>query len=61
MAARNYIYYELTNSICTTCLTKVEAKIIFQDDKVFMLKRCLTHGQQKVLISTDIDYYKKSR
>lgn len=61
MATRDYIYYELTNSICSTCLGKVEAKIIFQHDKVYMLKHCLTHGRQKVLISTDIEYYKKSR
>lgn len=61
MATRDYIYYELTNSICTTCLGKVEAKIIFQHDKVYMLKHCLEHGRQKVLISTDVEYYKKSR
>ncbi|MEQ1788871.1 MAG: radical SAM protein [Rickettsiales bacterium] len=61
MATRDYIYYELTNSICTTCLGKVEAKIIFQNDKVYMLKHCLKHGRQKVLISTDVEYYKKSR
>jgi uncharacterized radical SAM superfamily Fe-S cluster-containing enzyme len=41
MAARNYIYYELTNSICSTCLKKLEAKIIFQDEKVYMLKHCM--------------------
>lgn len=61
MATRDYVYYELTNSICTTCLGKVEAKIIFQHDKVYMLKHCLEHGRQKVLISTDVEYYKKSR
>ena len=61
MATRDYLFYELTNSVCSTCFTKVEAKIIFQDNKVFMLKHCREHGRQKVLISTDIDYYRKSR
>src|SRR5262245_1771987 len=61
MAARDYIFYELTNSICSVCLAKVEAKIIFQDDRVFMVKHCAAHGKQKVLISTDIAYYKKAR
>lgn len=61
MATRDYLFYELTNSVCSTCLTKVEAKIIFQHDKVYMLKHCFEHGKQKVLISTDVDYYKKSR
>ena len=61
MADRPYLYYELTNSICTTCHRKVEAKIVFQDDCVYMHKRCRHHGFEKVLISTDIEYYKRSR
>ena len=61
MAARDYIFFELTNSICSTCWRKLEAKIIFQDDKVYMLKTCPEHGREKVLISTDIAYYKMTR
>ena len=61
MADRPYLYYELTNSICTTCYRKVEAKIVFQDERVYMHKRCAQHGLEKVLISTDIEYYKRSR
>lgn len=61
MSDRPYLYYELTNSICTTCHRKVEAKIVFQDDRVYMHKRCVEHGLEKVLISTDIEYYKRSR
>jgi len=61
MSDRPYLYYELTNSVCTTCYRKVEAKIVFQDDRVYMHKRCAHHGLEKVLISTDIEYYKRSR
>lgn len=61
MAARDYTFFELTNSICSTCWRKLEAKIIFQDDKVYMLKTCPDHGREKVLISTDIAYYKMTR
>jgi uncharacterized radical SAM superfamily Fe-S cluster-containing enzyme len=61
MADRPYLYYELTNSICTTCHRKVEAKIVAQDGQVFMHKRCRRHGLEKVLISTDPDYYQRSR
>jgi len=61
MADRPYLYYELTNSVCTTCLRKVEAKIVFQDERVYMHKRCAQHGLERVLISTDIEYYKRSR
>lgn len=58
---RDYIFFELTNSLCSKCLAVVEAKVIFQDSNVYLLKNCLEHGLEKVLISNDIEYYKKSR
>ncbi len=61
MPNRPYLFYELTNSICSTCYQKVEAKVIFQDDRVYLTKRCPKHGPEKVLIATDVDYYKQTR
>lgn len=61
MPERPYIYYDFTISICSTCLKRVDAKIVFEDEKVFMLKNCLQHGHEKVLIATDIEYYKNCR
>src|SRR4051795_5066287 len=61
MRERDYLFYELTSSLCATCLRKVEAKVVIQDQNVFMLKRCPEHGFAKVLISTDAEYYKLSR
>lgn len=58
---RPYIFHELTNALCHHCLQKVEAKVVFQDNKVFMHKFCPTHKVQKVLIATDIDFYLQSR
>lgn len=58
---RPYLFYELTNSICSSCLRKVEAKVIIQDEQVFLSKYCPTHGREKVLISTDVEYYKICR
>lgn len=58
---RPYIFYELTNSVCSTCLKTVETKIIFQDSSVYLVKNCFEHGREKVLISTDIEYYKACR
>ena len=52
MPNRDYIYYDFTLSLCTDCLRRVDAKIVFDDGKVFMLKRCPEHGRQKVLIAT---------
>ena len=61
MSDRPYLFYELTNSLCPECLRKVEAKVLFQDDKVYLQKWCPQHKLQRVLISTDIEYYKLSR
>jgi 7,8-dihydro-6-hydroxymethylpterin dimethyltransferase len=58
---RPYVYYDFTLSLCSKCLRRVDAKIIFEDEKVFMLKNCPTHGREKVLIATDIEYYRTSR
>lgn len=61
MTNRPHIFYELTNSICAECYVKVEAKVIIEGQNVYLLKHCPEHKQQKVLISTDADYYRKSR
>ncbi|MFD0750141.1 radical SAM protein [Mucilaginibacter calamicampi] len=61
MPERPYIYYDFTQSVCSTCLRRVDAKIVFEDEKVYMLKNCRLHGSEKVLIATDIEYYKNCR
>jgi len=38
-----------------------DAKIVFQDAKVFMLKNCKVHGASKVMIADDVEYYKQIR
>lgn len=58
---KNSIFYGQTTSTCETCLTLVPTKIIFEEEKVFYLKKCKTHGEQKTLISTDIAYFKKAK
>ena len=58
---RPYLYYDIAVSICSACYRKVEGKIIFQGDKVFMVKRCPAHGVEKVLIADDVDYYRRCR
>ena len=61
MADRPYIFHDLTIALCSTCMKRIEAKIIEQDGRVYLTKRCPTHGYQKVLISTDADYWCLSR
>ncbi len=58
---RPYLFYDVAISICTTCYRKVEAKIVFQDENVYLLKRCPQHGSEKVLIADDVDYYRRCR
>jgi len=58
---RDYLFYDTAVSICTTCYRRIDAKIVFEDGKVFMLKRCPEHGFERVLMADDIDYYRRSR
>jgi len=61
MPERSYTYYDFTLSLCPHCLKRVDAKIVFEAGNVYMLKNCREHGFQKVLIATDIEYYKNIR
>jgi uncharacterized radical SAM superfamily Fe-S cluster-containing enzyme len=61
MPERNYTYYDFTVSLCPECLRRIDAKIVFEDSNAYMLKTCPQHGFNKVLIATDIAYYKNIR
>jgi uncharacterized radical SAM superfamily Fe-S cluster-containing enzyme len=58
---RDYLFYDTAVSICTTCFRRVDAKIVFEDGNVFLLKRCPEHGFERVLMADDIDYYRRCR
>ena len=58
---RRYLYYDVVISICSQCYRKTEGKILLQDDKVFLTKRCPDHGFEKVLIADDVEYYRRCR
>jgi len=58
---RDYLFYDSAVSLCTTCYRRIDAKIVFEDEKVFMLKRCPEHGFERVLMADDIDYYRRCR
>ncbi len=61
MPTRKYTYYDFTLSLCPDCLKRVDAKIVFENDNVYMIKRCKEHGVSKVLIADDVEYYKNIR
>lgn len=58
---RPYLFYDVAISICSTCHRRVDAKTVFQDGNVYLLKRCSQHGPERVLIADDIDYYRRCR
>jgi len=53
----NYVFYELTRSICPTCRRPIDAKILLRGNKVYMQKRCPEHGEFEGLIYADADAY----
>ncbi|MEI8348960.1 MAG: radical SAM protein [Candidatus Omnitrophota bacterium] len=57
---KDYIFLELTRSICPVCKKTIDAQIRVRDEKVFMFKRCFEHGEFESLISSDINLYKHS-
>lgn len=61
MPLRKHTYYDFTLSLCPECLKRVDAKIVFENENVYMLKQCHEHGSSKVLIADDIEYYKNIR
>ena len=58
---RPYLFYDVAVSICSRCFRKIEAKIVFEDNCVYMLKHCPVHGNEKVLIADDVDFYRRCR
>ena len=58
---RPYLFYDVAVSICSTCYRKVEGKIVFEDGRVLLLKRCPVHGNERILVADDIDYYRRCR
>lgn len=58
---RPYLFYDSAVSICSTCLRRVEAKILIKDERVYLEKWCSHHGRERVLIADDAAYYRQCR
>ncbi len=56
----DYVFYELTRSICPECRRMVDAKVLLRDNKVYMRKRCPEHGEFEALVYGDAELYTKS-
>lgn len=53
----DYVFYELTRSICPECRRVIDAQIILRDNKVYMRKRCPEHGNFEGLVYGDAQAY----
>jgi len=53
----DYVFYELTRSICPQCRAVIDAKVILRDHKVYMLKRCPDCGPFEALVYADAEAY----
>jgi uncharacterized radical SAM superfamily Fe-S cluster-containing enzyme len=58
---RPYLFYDTAVSVCTTCLRRVEAKILIKEDRVLLDKWCPHHGHEQVLLADDPAYYRQCR
>ena len=56
----DYVFYELTRSICPECRRVIDAHILIRDNKVFMRKRCPDHGPFEALVYGDAQPYTNS-
>src|SRR6266496_3792789 len=53
----DFIFHELTRSICPECKKVIDAQVILRANRVFMRKRCPEHGWFEGLISSDAESY----
>ena len=56
----DYVFYELTRSICPECRRVIDAHILIRDNKVYMRKRCPDHGIFEALVYGDAQLYTNS-
>ena len=53
----DFIFHELTRSICPDCRRLIDAQVILRDGKVVMRKRCPEHSWFEALVSSDAQSY----
>jgi uncharacterized radical SAM superfamily Fe-S cluster-containing enzyme len=53
----DYVFYELTRSICPSCRRVIDAQVLLKDNKVYMRKRCPECGPFEALVYGDAQAY----
>jgi tetraether lipid synthase len=52
--------FAATRALCNECGCLTDAKIVFRDEAVFLVKWCPDHGRTEALICSDADWYRRS-
>ena len=52
-----HVYFAMTRGLCGLCHAAIDVKILFRDDAVWFEKFCPDHGNQRVLVSSSIEWY----
>jgi 7,8-dihydro-6-hydroxymethylpterin dimethyltransferase len=56
----DYVFFELTRSICPECRRVIDAHVLPRDGKGYMRKRCPEHGQFEGLVYGDAEAYTRN-
>ncbi|GLY64243.1 radical SAM protein [Amycolatopsis taiwanensis] len=57
---REEVFVEYTKSICPVCKVVLDAQVNIRQDKVYLRKRCKTHGEFEALVYGDAQAYLSS-
>lgn len=52
--------FAATRALCNFCGSLCDAKIVFKNNQVYLVKWCSEHGESRVLISSDKSWYLRS-
>lgn len=53
---KDYVFHDFTRSFCSKCDTLCDAKIVIKNGSAFLLKTCLTHGEELEVFEEDASY-----
>jgi uncharacterized radical SAM superfamily Fe-S cluster-containing enzyme len=53
----SHVYFGMTRSLCATCKRAVDAKVHFEDNRVWFHKYCPEHGHERVQVSSSVEWY----
>ncbi|MGE3273354.1 MAG: radical SAM protein, partial [Chloroflexota bacterium] len=53
----DYVFFELTRTICPTCRRVLDGHVLLRDNKVYLRRTCPDHGRVEALVYGDAKAY----